>query len=99
VLFTGAAFFMNHFFSFRINSRADSARTDIGRLMFFPYIRIMPMHLTIILGTFVMLLLRNQFAEYAVLVFFLALKTIADVRMHILEHAQTAVENEKLTVR
>jgi len=45
--------------------------------MFFPYARIIPMHLTIIFG---MLLGKGA------IVLFLTLKTLADMIMHVLEH-------------
>lgn len=44
-------FFANHVYSFIHNRRRDEARlTNIGYLMFKPYIRIFPMHLSIIFG-------------------------------------------------
>ena len=45
--------------------------------MFHPYIRIIPMHITIVAGSI--------FAS-AMLPFFLILKTFSDVLMHIVEH-------------
>ena len=80
-------FFAHHLFSFQQHSRKKNRDTDLGRLMFFPYLRIVPMHLTIIFGGFFMLLFRNELAEKAVLVFFLLLKTNADLSMHKVEHA------------
>ena len=45
------AFLINHNYSYRKNVEADLARKpNIGTIMFFPYARILPMHLTIILG-------------------------------------------------
>ncbi len=78
VLFSAAVFFINHLFSFIYNSKKDEGLPDIGRLMFYPYARIIPMHITIIIGV-----LLGPMA----LPFFLVLKTIADVVMHIQEHA------------
>jgi len=68
--------FVNHLISFIISRKKDSNKS-ITRLMFFPYARIMPMHLIIIFG-----LALGSFA----LPFFLILKTIADVVMHQVEH-------------
>ena len=80
VLLSGAAFFANHLFSYFVNrNRAGRSIPNIGSTMFFPYIRIIPMHLFIVLGAF--------FAgPSGGLVFFLVLKTLADEAMHAIEH-------------
>ena len=82
VLICIGVFFVNHLFSFQHNLEGDRRqKRNIGKLMFFPYARIIPMHLTIILG-----------AEVArgpsVLLLFLVLKTVADLVMHGVEHSQ-----------
>jgi len=69
-------FLGNHLFSYFYNRPRDIGRQNIGMLMFYPYARIIPMHLTIILGFF----LGNR------LLFFLLLKTLADAIMHVVEH-------------
>ena len=51
---------------------------NIGTLMFIPYLRIIPMHLTIILGAVL--------GSGGGLLLFGALKTVADVVMHKVEH-------------
>lgn len=74
-----AAFAANHFWSYRYNREADRAGTpNIGTLMFTPYLRIVPMHLAILSGG-----LLGQ----GVLLFG-GLKVLADVGMHLIEHAQ-----------
>jgi len=75
------AFFLNHAFSFRYNLEGDRQKVrNIGTLMFFPYARIIPMHLTIIFGF--------GLAKGTVpLLIFLVLKTFADLIMHAVEHA------------
>ena len=76
------AFIFNHRYSYQHNKERDSQRVpNIGTIMFFPYVRIVPMHLTI--GAAVSL--GNNSAR--ALVVFLLLKTIADVIMHMIEHA------------
>ncbi|HRZ11275.1 MAG TPA: DUF6498-containing protein [Kiritimatiellia bacterium] len=76
-----AAFLVNHAFSFFYNLQSDRRNVrNIGTLMFFPYARILPMHLTIIFGS---LLPWNR----GVLLLFLSLKTAADLIMHAVEHA------------
>jgi len=76
-------FAVNHFFSYKHNLEKDSERVpNIGTVMFFPYLRIIPMHLTIIFG--------GMFAKEStiVLLIFLGLKTFADVLMHVIEHSK-----------
>jgi hypothetical protein len=49
--------------------------------MFTPYLRILPMHLTIVIGA----LFINSAAG---MIMFGILKTLADLAMHLIEHAQ-----------
>ena len=51
-------------------------KPNLGVLMFYPYVRILPMHLAIILGT----------AFTSALPIFIVLKTGADLGMHAIEH-------------
>lgn len=75
----GIGFWLSHRASHREHVQADLARKpNIGSLMFLPYLRIIPMHLTIIFGA----VLGGGLA----LVFFAALKTAADIAMHRVEH-------------
>ena len=80
-------FFLHHLYSFRHNFPKEVDAWNFARLMSFPYIRIVPMHIIIIFGGFLTLLLRNEFADRLVLIFFLLLKTNADLKMHQAEHA------------
>ncbi|OGJ21493.1 hypothetical protein A3K73_00835 [Candidatus Pacearchaeota archaeon RBG_13_36_9] len=80
VLASIGIFFVNHLFSFLYHREQDSQKVkNIGTITFFPYARIIPMHLTIVFGFFLV-------KSAAGLVFFLVLKTIADVIMHLFEH-------------
>lgn len=80
VLLSGAAFFANHLFSYFVNrNRAGKRIPNIGSMMFFPYVRIIPMHVFIVLGAFAA-------GPHFALVFFLILKTLADEAMHAIEH-------------
>lgn len=80
LMLSGLAFFVNHFFSYWKNYNDDAKKIkNIGRVMFFPYARIVPMHLTIVFGFLFI-------GEGVGLVFFLLLKTLADVVMHQVEH-------------
>jgi hypothetical protein len=73
-------FVFGHAYSFYRNVRADlKRRPNLGIMMFLPYARIIPMHLTIIFG--------NEVASGRQTVFlFSVLKTGADYLMHIVEH-------------
>ncbi|NOX16999.1 MAG: hypothetical protein GXO87_01800 [Chlorobi bacterium] len=76
-------FAINHYYSYKHNLERDSARVpNIGTLMFFPYARILPMHLTIIFG--------GAFSKGSTisLLIFLSLKTGADLIMHWVEHSK-----------
>ncbi|BAO43139.1 DUF6498-containing protein [Thiolapillus brandeum] len=75
-------FFINHAWSFFSNRKREAeAVPNIGTLMFLPYARIIPMHLTLVLGG---VLISGRFW----LVLFLALKTGADLIAHVAEHAR-----------
>jgi hypothetical protein len=77
-----AAFALNHLWSYRYNRDVDRQGTsNIGILMFTPYLRIVPMHLTILLGGALP-------ARGASLWLFGGLKTLADALMHVVEHLQ-----------
>ncbi|KYK28854.1 MAG: hypothetical protein AYK19_05320 [Theionarchaea archaeon DG-70-1] len=80
VLFGGIVFFVDHLFSFRYNRERDQKKIqNLGRLMAFPYARVVPMHLVIVLfGVFL--------SGALPLLVFLGLKTLADVIMHVVEH-------------
>jgi hypothetical protein len=80
VLLSGAAFFANHLYSYSVNRNNPPKRIpNIGSMMFFPYIRIIPMHAFIVFGG---LMATSRHA----LVIFLILKTLADEAMHAIEH-------------
>ncbi|MCB1530499.1 MAG: hypothetical protein H6853_05905 [Rhodospirillales bacterium] len=68
-----------HGYSFRHNFAADfkQQKPNLGTLMFYPYLRILPMHLVIITG--------GMMGHSAILTF-MVLKTLADGAMHLVEH-------------
>lgn len=76
VFLIAGIFFVNHLFSYFYNKPRDTKKQNIGNLMFYPYLRIIPMHLSIIFGS----------SASIALPFFLLLKTFADLGMHIVEH-------------
>ena len=76
------AFWLNHGYSYRHTRARDRERVpNIGSIMFFPYLRIVPMHLMILFG--------HAFMDNGplALLFFLLLKTAADAAMHVVGHA------------
>jgi len=78
-----AVFIVNHLFSYRHNLEADlGRRPNIGTMMFFPYARIIPMHITIIMAG------DRDDTSTGMLVLFLGLKTLADLIMHMVEHRE-----------
>jgi hypothetical protein len=87
-------FFLNHWFSYRYNREQEQDRVpNIGNIMFFPYIRIIPMHLMIAAGV-------TFFGGRAgALIAFLLLKTAADVAMHVVEHAMARADARRTSQR
>ena len=87
-------FFLNHWFSYRYNREQEQDRVpNIGNIMFFPYIRIIPMHLMIVAGV-------TFFGgSTGALIAFLLLKTAADVAMHVIEHAMARAGSRRATRR
>lgn len=85
VFLAGIIFFFNHLFSFLYFKNKPQKKQNIGSVMFFPYIRIVPMHLTIIFGG---MFLFSGSGSVFVLIFFLILKSIADIIMHTIEHKE-----------
>jgi hypothetical protein len=73
-----AVFFANGLFTFFVRKEWRRKNENIGTVMFAPYYRIVPMHLTIILGGF--------FGHGTVLYFFLLLKTVNDVISYAVSH-------------
>ncbi len=85
IIILGAAIYSaNHVFSFLVHYKQESlVPTHIGTLMFFPYLRIVPMHLIIIFGGVFM---AAGVANVFVITLFIILKTGADCVMHVIEH-------------
>ncbi len=78
----GISFFLfNHYFSYRYNLEKDlSSRPNIGVMSFFPYARVIPMHLVIFIG------LQFGRGSKTELFFFLLLKTAVDLLLHVIQH-------------
>jgi hypothetical protein len=89
-LVCAVAFAINHAFSYRHNLEADRRGTpNIGTMMFTPYLRVIPMHLTIVFGAVAL-------GTSGVLLFGL-LKLGADVVMHHVEHRVLGAKRGKTT--
>lgn len=83
-LLCALVFAVNHGYSMLQNIRKDaSGKPNLGTLMFLPYARIFPMHLTIIFGGLF-------FGGTWAFAMFGALKVAADVAMHTIEHHMLA---------
>lgn len=83
-----SVFFMNHAFSYFYNKRRDFGKPSIGIVTFLPYVRILPMHIVLLYA----------FTTNGSVVIFLALKTIADVVMHMIEHKFLRSEEEVISL-
>ncbi len=76
----GLAFLLTHGRSHREHVEADLAgRPNLGKLMFMPYLRIIPMHFIILFGA-------ARGGGAGTVIAFSVLKTLADVGMHKFEH-------------
>ncbi|MHC4123126.1 MAG: DUF6498-containing protein [Planctomycetota bacterium] len=81
----GILFFAYQCFSFFYNKKwLTKGKPNIGSMMFFPYFRIIPMHLTIIIGGF-LTQYQAPFSHRIMLLFFLILKIVADSASHAAE--------------
>ncbi len=81
-------FIASHGFSLLRNMLLDfkDRKPDLGMMMFYPYMRIFPMHFTILFGGFF----------GGALVLFMILKTLADAVMHVIEHKIFQKSNAQL---
>ncbi len=79
LLIGASGFAGSHAYSLRHNLSRDfrDKKPNLGTLMFYPYLRIIPMHLTIIFAANI---------DSLGLMIFMGLKTLADAGMHIIEH-------------
>ncbi|MEI6463034.1 MAG: DUF6498-containing protein [bacterium] len=82
ILISGGIFFLNHLFSYFRNKPKNNEIQNFGKIFIFPYIRIIPMHLTILTGAFLLQLNSST----PLILFFLILKTIVDLLTHMFEH-------------
>lgn len=79
LLVSAGIFFTYQCYSFFYNKKWEAKRKpNIGTMMFFPYARIIPMHITIIIAF-------SDWGQQQALALFLFLKLLADMVMHVVE--------------
>jgi len=83
VLQLGSVFFIAHLISFILTFREIKSIEAVGQAFILPYARIIPMHITIILGSMLFIL---GLGPIPIILFFLFLKTGADIWAHNYEH-------------
>lgn len=95
LLLACGGFFVHHFYSFLFHRRyTGPAGKYLQETFTWPYHRIIPMHATIIFGGFISIIamLFSIDLSMVVLIFFLGIKTVVDVRMHIEKHREEGDE-------
>jgi hypothetical protein len=100
IWFSCALFFANHLYShITYRNKGPKDYRYINEHFFTPYRRIVPMHLTIIFGSIVILVLEviGISSTMPVLVLFLLIKTYSDINAHLIKHEQE--ENPDAPVR
>lgn len=99
ILYASLTFFVCYFIEF-INSKNEPNDTlpNLGYLMFAPYARIIPMHLTIILGGFIGAAggFFSADTNLAIIILFTTIKTIVDLISHSVDFKSTI--KQKVTV-
>ena len=99
ILYASLTFFASYFIEF-INSKNEQSDVlpNLGSLMFAPYARIIPMHLTIILGGFIGAAggLLSTNTNLAIIILFTAIKTIVDLITHSIDFK--SLIKQKITV-
>lgn len=87
LIFAVAALFLSHGYSFVRNylGRGEYRRYTLTKLMGLPYGRVVLLHITLILGGFLIILLESPTAG---LLLFILLKIVMDLRAHLREHRE-----------
>ena len=86
ILLTACVFLAYEIYSFVHNRKwRQSERVNIGKMMLFPYARIIPMHVGIVWGAKYLETSQSAAWPGSTLVFFMGLKTAVDLYMHVVE--------------
>ena len=91
LLLACGAFFVHHAYSFLYHRKyTGPAEEYLKETFLFPYHRIIPLHATIIFGGFISIIAMAFSVNLSmiILVFFLGVKTVVDVRMHVRKHRE-----------
>lgn len=84
ILLGGLIFFAQELFSFIYHKDwISKKKVNYSKLAFYPYVRIIPMHITVIAAGVLKDKFDLKFESGLILALFLVLKTIADVGMYI----------------
>jgi len=89
IWFSCGLFFANHLYSFlAFRNTGPKGAMYLSEQFFAPYRRIIPMHLTILFGSIIVLVLQvfGIASTLPVLILFLLLKTFTDITSHIDKH-------------
>jgi hypothetical protein len=84
IILESIVFFINHLYSFIHNSIKEKDKIkDLGDILAVPYLRILPMHIVLFIGSLIIAITSNSIYTLSL---FLILKTFMDVLTHIGEH-------------
>lgn len=86
ILVAIVALFISHGISYKINflAKKEHLLTEIRDQMFSPYKRVVLMHITLMIGTFIMITTKSPIG---VLLLFIVIKIMVDIRAHAKEHS------------
>lgn len=80
----GIVFAYNHYYSYQYHKqKINSIVPNVPQMMFYPYLRVLPMHIVLIVGAF--LIEGYNLTTFAV-VLFLVLKMLVDLLSHYIQH-------------
>jgi hypothetical protein len=93
-------FFISYLIEF-VNSRKEQSDElpNIGLIMFAPYARIIPMHLTIILGGFIGAAgsIFSTNTNLSIIILFIGLKTVVDLFTHSIDFKKLKKQTEAVS--
>lgn len=96
LIYAALIFLLNYIIEFIYYLRERELKPDLGKMMFAPYTRIIPMHITIIFAGFVGIggMFFSIESGLTVIIFFTLLKTLVDVISHNTETLNTLLQKE-----